>query len=177
MLTTKQSTHRKQICENFGWHLLKRGRRNTNNTTRQTSKNIKHLRSHTLRRHVASTSSLCINVYVLVDRNRTIQLTAEHQHAFEWKKVVLASDCIQCYPDQHNLPFYINTDASDNQMRVIIMQQNQPVAYFSGIQHNVIIPQLRKTSCSLLSRCFANRKQWCMLAVILSIIPITSVII
>ena len=54
----------------------------------------------------------------------------EHQQAFERKKALLSVDCMLHYPD-HNKPFHIFTDASDYQMGAVIVQQNEPAAYFS----------------------------------------------
>ena len=58
------------------------------------------------------------------------QWLPEHQKAFERMKALLAVDCMLRYPD-HNKPFHIFTDASDYQMGAVIVQQNEPVAYFS----------------------------------------------
>ena len=45
-------------------------------------------------------------------------------------KALMAEDVLLRHPDQ-NIPFHINTDASIYQLRLVILQQYIPVAYYS----------------------------------------------
>ncbi len=45
-------------------------------------------------------------------------------------KTILAAEVLMAYPN-HNLPFHIYTNASNSQMGTVIIQQKQPVAYWS----------------------------------------------
>ena len=55
-------------------------------------------------------------------------------------KVLMASDCIDKYPDYTTKPFHIYTDASDYQLGAAIIQDGEPIAYWNrkltGTQHN-----------------------------------------
>ncbi|NND94264.1 MAG: DDE-type integrase/transposase/recombinase, partial [Flavobacteriales bacterium] len=52
------------------------------------------------------------------------------QRAFEQMKAIAAAETLLAYPD-HNLPFHIETDASDYQLGGVIKQQGKIVAYYS----------------------------------------------
>eukprot|EP00956_Cyclotella_meneghiniana_P026939 scaffold59459_cov57-Cyclotella_meneghiniana.AAC.1 len=59
-----------------------------------------------------------------------ITWTDECEKAFVQMKSMLAADVLIRYPN-HNLPFTIETDASDYQMGAVILQNGYPVAYWS----------------------------------------------
>ena len=45
-------------------------------------------------------------------------------------KALMASDCINSYPD-YTKTFHIYTDASDYQLGAAIIQEDKPIAYYS----------------------------------------------
>jgi hypothetical protein len=53
-----------------------------------------------------------------------------HQEAFDKIKQVITDDVMLSFPD-FNKPFEIHTDASDFQLGAVIMQERQPVAFYS----------------------------------------------
>ena len=53
-----------------------------------------------------------------------------HQQSFDAMKALIVEDVLLQYPD-HNLPFQINTDVSNYQLGLVIIQQDIPVAYYS----------------------------------------------
>ena len=67
-------------------------------------------------------------------KNKTIKKhwywDKSHQEAFDKIKEIMACDDMLAYPD-YSLPFDIYTDASQQQLGAVIVQNNRPVAFFS----------------------------------------------
>ena len=56
--------------------------------------------------------------------------TPQHSAAFKAIKAMIAQEVLLTYPDP-NLPFYIETDASDLQLGAVVYQNNKPIVFFS----------------------------------------------
>ena len=63
-------------------------------------------------------------------KSGNVAWSAECQHAFDTIKAILSSDVLLRYPD-HNRPFHVYTDASNLQLGTVIVQDEQPVAFYS----------------------------------------------
>ena len=62
--------------------------------------------------------------------NRPFSWDEEKELAFKQLNAIIATDCINTYPD-YSKPFHIYTDASAYQVGAAIIQEGMPVAYFS----------------------------------------------
>jgi hypothetical protein len=59
------------------------------------------------------------------------QSHSSHQQAYEKIKKVIGTEVLLCYPD-FNKPalFHLYIDASDHQLRPVIMQDKNPIAFY-----------------------------------------------
>ena len=63
-------------------------------------------------------------------KNFASKWTAECEKSFDSIKAIISQETLLHYPDP-NKPFHIETDASDLQLGSVILQDNQPVAFYS----------------------------------------------
>jgi hypothetical protein len=62
--------------------------------------------------------------------NQPLNWTDDTQHAFNKTKLLMTADVLSTFPDC-NKHFNVYTDSQDYQMGACIMQDGQPVAYYS----------------------------------------------
>ena len=75
-------------------------------------------------------SDLLTPLCEITGKNAEWKWTDIHNKAFQNIKKVLAREVLLSYLD-FNLPFEIYTDASDNQLGLVITQKERPIAFFS----------------------------------------------
>ena len=63
-------------------------------------------------------------------RKTPFQWTAVHQKVFEQMKSILSPNALLAYPNP-DIPYNVETDASDYQLGSVIKQENCPVTYFT----------------------------------------------
>ena len=63
-------------------------------------------------------------------KNFASKWTAECEKSFDAIKAIISQETLLHYPDP-NKPFHIEMDASDLQLGAVILQDNQPVAFYS----------------------------------------------
>jgi hypothetical protein len=56
---------------------------------------------------------------------------SSHQQAFDKIKKVIGTEALLCYPEL-NKPFHFYTYASDHQLGSVIMQDKNPIAFYSS---------------------------------------------
>ena len=63
-------------------------------------------------------------------QKKTFHWGPDQDRAFQEMRALMSTDAMLAFPD-HNLPFEIETDASDYQLGAVIKQRGRPVAYYS----------------------------------------------
>ena len=100
----------------------------------QAPTNIKELRSFlgmvTYYRDMWPRRSHILSPLTALIKSKTFVWEEAQERAFQEMRSMLATDAMLVYPD-HNVPFDIETDASDYQLGAVIKQRGRPVAYYT----------------------------------------------
>jgi hypothetical protein len=90
--------------------------------------------SQLLSRHVVlqKWASILVPLTSLTSSKVKFEWLSSHQQAFDKTKKLIGTEVLLCYPD-FNKPdsFHLYTDASDHHLGAVIMQDKNPIAFYS----------------------------------------------